>query len=77
MALATNDEGMGRPLSVKEISERAQSFEWNANIPFKHWMRTTQTLQQQVSNLTARVGELSGCRMPDANAVRIGRHVSS
>lgn len=47
MALATSDEGMGRPLSVKEISERAQSFEWNANIPFKHWMRTTQTLQQQ------------------------------
>ncbi|TGJ83821.1 hypothetical protein E0Z10_g4958 [Xylaria hypoxylon] len=47
MVPVTDDEGLGRPLSVKEISDRAQAFEWNANIPFKHWLRTTQTLQQE------------------------------
>ncbi|KAI0509510.1 hypothetical protein F5B22DRAFT_616573 [Xylaria bambusicola] len=47
MTSLTGDDGPGRPLSVKEISERAQAFEWNVNIPFKHWLRTTQTLQQQ------------------------------
>ncbi|RWA05567.1 hypothetical protein EKO27_g9544 [Xylaria grammica] len=47
MATTPDDEGLGRPLSVKEISDRAQAFEWNANIPFKHWLRTTQTLQQE------------------------------
>ncbi|KAI0533170.1 hypothetical protein GGR58DRAFT_127304 [Xylaria digitata] len=47
MAPVAGDEGLGRPLSVKEIAERAQAFEWNANIPFKHWLRTSQTLQQE------------------------------
>ncbi|KAJ3567880.1 hypothetical protein NPX13_g6615 [Xylaria arbuscula] len=47
MTEVTGDEGPGRPLSVKEISERAQNFEWNVNIPFKHWLRTAQTLQQE------------------------------
>lgn len=50
MAPITDDEGAGRPLSVKEISDRAQAFEWNVNIPFKQWLRTTQTLQQEVSD---------------------------
>lgn len=50
MTEITGDEGPGRPLSVKEISERAQNFEWNDNIPFKHWLRTAQTLQQEVSS---------------------------
>ncbi|KAI3339476.1 hypothetical protein F4824DRAFT_45550 [Ustulina deusta] len=47
MVPVADDEGLGRPLSVKEISDRAQAFEWNVNIPFKHWLRTTQTLQQE------------------------------
>ncbi|GAP92600.1 putative Mov34 MPN PAD-1 family protein [Rosellinia necatrix] len=47
MGSIADAEGPGRPLSVKEISERAQAFEWNVNIPFKHWMRTAQTLQQE------------------------------
>ncbi|KAI1171538.1 hypothetical protein F4777DRAFT_565126 [Nemania sp. FL0916] len=46
--MATEEEAaVGRPLTVKEISDRAQAFEWNANIPFKHWLRTTQTIQQE------------------------------
>ncbi|KAI1117887.1 hypothetical protein F5Y14DRAFT_439136 [Nemania sp. NC0429] len=47
MAPTTGDEGPSRPLSVKEISDRALAFEWTVNIPFKHWLRTTQTLQQE------------------------------
>ncbi|KAI8945462.1 hypothetical protein F4801DRAFT_568156 [Xylaria longipes] len=47
MAPIANDGGPGRPLSVKEISERAAAFEWNVNIPFKQWLRTSQLLQQQ------------------------------
>jgi STAM-binding protein len=50
MASVTEENGIVRPLSVKEISEQAQNFEWNTNIPFKHWLRTTQTLQQEVGN---------------------------
>ncbi|KAI1160593.1 hypothetical protein F5B18DRAFT_631867 [Nemania serpens] len=47
MAPAADDEGPSRPLTVKEISDRALAFEWTVNIPFKHWLRTTQTLQQE------------------------------
>ncbi|KAI0427151.1 hypothetical protein F5Y09DRAFT_39285 [Xylaria sp. FL1042] len=47
MAPVTDDEGLNRPLSVKEISERAQAFEWNVKIPFKNWLASTQTLQQE------------------------------
>ncbi|KAI1131473.1 hypothetical protein F5Y10DRAFT_233733 [Nemania abortiva] len=47
MAPIANGDGLGRPMTVKEISDRAQAFEWNKNIPFKHWLRTTQTLQQE------------------------------
>ncbi|KAI0199577.1 hypothetical protein F4808DRAFT_471422 [Astrocystis sublimbata] len=47
MAPIANDGGPGRPLSVKEISARAAAFDWNPNIPFKHWLHTSQLLQQQ------------------------------
>ncbi|KAI1145262.1 hypothetical protein F4825DRAFT_257636 [Nemania diffusa] len=60
MAPITDDEGAGRPLSVKEISDRAQAFEWNVNIPFKQWLRTTQTLQQEADMY------LRDCNFPQA-----------
>ncbi|KAI0194463.1 Mov34/MPN/PAD-1 family protein [Xylaria flabelliformis] len=47
MAPLADEGGPGRPLSVKEISARAEDFEWNVNIPFKHWLRTSQLIQQQ------------------------------
>ncbi|TRX89567.1 hypothetical protein FHL15_009476 [Xylaria flabelliformis] len=47
MAPFADEGGPGRPLSVKEISARAEDFEWNVNIPFKHWLRTSQLIQQQ------------------------------
>ncbi|KAJ8121986.1 hypothetical protein ONZ43_g1705 [Nemania bipapillata] len=60
MAPITDDEGLSRPLSVKEISERARAFEWNVNIPFKQWLRTTQTLQQEADMY------LRDCNFPQA-----------
>ncbi|RYP72610.1 hypothetical protein DL771_004105 [Monosporascus sp. 5C6A] len=36
-----------RPLTVKEISERAQAFELNTNIPLKAWLRTAHTLNNE------------------------------
>ncbi|KAI1497993.1 hypothetical protein F5X99DRAFT_395022 [Biscogniauxia marginata] len=36
-----------RPMSVKEISDQAQTFEWNANIPLKAWIRTAHTLHNE------------------------------
>ncbi|KAI0455392.1 hypothetical protein F5B21DRAFT_195917 [Xylaria acuta] len=60
MAPIANDEGPGRPLSVKEISARAEAFEWNVNIPFKHWLRTSQLLQQQADMY------LRDCNFPQA-----------
>ncbi|KAI1431336.1 hypothetical protein GGR50DRAFT_84711 [Xylaria sp. CBS 124048] len=46
MAPITPGDDLGRPLSVKEISDRAQ-FTWNDKIPFKNWVGTAQTLQQE------------------------------
>ncbi|KAJ8129376.1 hypothetical protein O1611_g4255 [Lasiodiplodia mahajangana] len=60
MAPITNNEGLGRPLTIKEISDRAQAFDWNVNIPFKHWLRTTQTLQQEADMY------LRDCNFPQA-----------
>ena len=36
-----------RPLSIKEISDRAQAFELNTNIPLKAWLRTAHTLNNE------------------------------
>ncbi|KAI1755553.1 hypothetical protein F4782DRAFT_408947 [Xylaria castorea] len=60
MAPIANEGGPGRPLSVKEISARAEAFEWNVNIPFKHWLRTSQLLQQQADMY------LRDCNFPQA-----------
>ncbi|KAI0476926.1 hypothetical protein F4859DRAFT_504355 [Xylaria cf. heliscus] len=60
MAPIGDDGGPGRPLSVKEISARAEAFEWNVNIPFKHWLRTSQLLQQQADMY------LRDCNLPQA-----------
>ncbi|KAI0379470.1 hypothetical protein F5Y04DRAFT_129106 [Hypomontagnella monticulosa] len=36
-----------RPLTTKEISERAKIFQWNPNIPIKNWLRTAGALRQE------------------------------
>ncbi|KAI8627187.1 hypothetical protein F5Y19DRAFT_477753 [Xylariaceae sp. FL1651] len=58
MASFIDGDSLGRPLSVKEISDIAQAFEWNDNIPFKAWLRTAQTLLQE-ANIYLREGNFS------------------
>jgi len=36
------------PLSTQEISERASDFDYDSNIPLKHWLRTTLILLREV-----------------------------
>ncbi|KAI1763213.1 hypothetical protein GGR53DRAFT_372937 [Hypoxylon sp. FL1150] len=36
-----------RPLTTKEIAERARTFAWNPTIPLKAWLRTANTLSQE------------------------------
>lgn len=40
-----------RPMSVKEISDEANKFIYNINIPLKHWLRAADSLLKQVSQL--------------------------
>jgi STAM-binding protein len=37
-----------KPMSVKEISEKAQDFEFNPFIALKYWLRTADTLLREV-----------------------------
>jgi hypothetical protein len=37
-----------RPLSVAEISKRAEEFEYNPLISLKYWLRTADALQKEV-----------------------------
>lgn len=39
------------PLSVKEIADKALSFEYNHLIPLRYWLRTADTILKQVSTL--------------------------
>lgn len=41
-----------RPQSVKELVDQAENFNFNTNIPFKHWTRAAETLYQEVSQPT-------------------------
>jgi hypothetical protein len=38
----------GRPMSIEEISEKANEFFWNPTIPLKYWLRAAETLSQEV-----------------------------
>lgn len=40
-----------RPLSVKEISDEANTFTYNNVIPLKHWLRAADTLLREVRTL--------------------------
>lgn len=46
-------EGSGdlpaRPMSIKEISDKASDYEWNPNIEFKYWVRAADTIYREVS----------------------------
>ncbi|KAK2591547.1 hypothetical protein QQS21_010767 [Conoideocrella luteorostrata] len=38
-----------RPQSVKELVSQAENFNFNTNIPFKHWTRAAETLYQEAA----------------------------
>ncbi|KAG6027329.1 hypothetical protein E4U41_000965 [Claviceps citrina] len=38
-----------RPRSVKELVAQAENFNFNSNIPFKHWTRAAETLYQEAA----------------------------
>lgn len=39
----------GKPPSVQELVAQADNFTFNANIPLRHWIRTAETLCQEVN----------------------------
>ncbi|KAK3939209.1 hypothetical protein QBC46DRAFT_388473 [Diplogelasinospora grovesii] len=57
MDVTRTDMG-NRPLSVKEISDRAKEYEWNPLIPFKYWARAVETIHHE-SQVYLREGNLA------------------
>lgn len=49
---ASDDQRPSRPLSVKEIDEQANDYQWNPTIPFKYWVRAAETIYLEVRYLT-------------------------
>ena len=44
------DEPTG-PKSVEQITKQAQEYDFDATVPLKYWLRTANTLLQQVMDL--------------------------
>jgi hypothetical protein len=44
---------ISKPMSVKEISAKAEDFEFNPFIAMKYWLRTADTLLREVSGSRA------------------------
>lgn len=42
-----DEQRPSRPLSVKEIDEQANDYQWNPTIPFKYWVRAAETICQE------------------------------
>jgi len=38
----------GAPLSVQELTDQAEKYEYNAYIPLKNWLRTASNMQREV-----------------------------
>ncbi|KAI9807989.1 MAG: hypothetical protein M1825_005296 [Sarcosagium campestre] len=38
---------ISRPMSVQEITEKAEDFDYNPSIPLRYWLRTADTLRQE------------------------------
>ncbi len=46
-----SDRSANRPLSIKEISEEADKYTWDPNIPLKYWTRALEALYREVRML--------------------------
>jgi STAM-binding protein len=43
------DLGIGsKPMSAKELTDKAKQFEWNPRIGFKYWARAAETIHHEV-----------------------------
>ncbi len=49
MASSFDLKGGSRPLSIRELSDKAKSYDWNPSIPFKYWVRAAETIHHEVS----------------------------
>jgi hypothetical protein len=47
------------PMSVKEISEKAQEYDWNPRIAFKYWARAAETIHHEVHPFAAPLASLA------------------
>ena len=52
MAKRMASQPPGKPLSVLEITKRAEDFEYNPHVPLRYWLRTADTLLKEASDLT-------------------------
>ncbi|KAK0724567.1 hypothetical protein B0H67DRAFT_598120 [Lasiosphaeris hirsuta] len=41
------DYGAGRPMSVKELNDKAKEYDWNPQIGFKYWTRAAETIHHE------------------------------
>jgi STAM-binding protein len=37
-----------RPMSARELTDKAKEFDWNPRIPFKYWARAAETIHHEV-----------------------------
>jgi STAM-binding protein len=45
----TTDLRLGsRPMTARQLTDRAKEFDWNPRIPFKYWARAAETIHHEV-----------------------------
>lgn len=68
--MAESDPALSRPLSVEQIVEIAQSFDYNPLIPLKYWLRTATTLLKEVKESL-----LPNLNLPTLTSTLPGRYI--
>jgi hypothetical protein len=61
---------VSKPMSVKEISEKAQDFEFDPYIAMKYWLRTADTLLREVCPILGTLGGVLIWQGPNIRARR-------
>jgi STAM-binding protein len=47
--MSVPDGALGvRPMSAKELTDKAKQFDWNPRIGFKYWARAAETIHHEV-----------------------------
>lgn len=58
LAMAGSSFQAERPMSIREITAKAQDFEFSETIPPKYWLRTGETLLREVGTKTNTGGSI-------------------